>query len=454
MPNNRHRVSKLIRWSLLLAAVLVAVYLLSAGADTKSTRASIAPVPMWRSAIEPVPVSASAPSFSLAAQHGVQELIAGQDRAVGWNPSTGLWGGHTRPNWWQSGLALQTLVRYLERTHNTSPVFQQVIMRIYDRNHNKPSSTAKHDFANEFMDDTAWWGMAWLAAARYELYGRHDLQDAGRFLAVAEWDVRYIEAAPKVCGGIVWALRRDPDTVTSAEFIALAAETSSFRQAPGPFHDPQKALQWLDDAYNALWWLRYSGLIDIKRGFVLDRLNGGCHSYIGGPLTYSEGEMADALTQLGIAFRRPGYFAKAANFLDFTLSRRSGLMRQGILQERCESRPGACHGMPNRLDIPAFKGIFINAVSDWSLATGSKKYLGFLRDQAAAVVDNAVRDGDQPGDCSTPAACRFSFNWNDDVSPQAKSAVPMTVASQESAIDALTAVLPDGTTPFSRRRQG
>jgi len=442
MPRNQNRISKLIRWSLLLAAVLVAVYFLSAGADTRSTRASVKPVPPLVSAIEPVPISPSAPSFSLAAQRGVQELIAGQDRAVGWNGLTGLWGRHTRPNWWQSALALLGIVRYLERTHNTSPIFQQVILRIYERNVNKPLSTAKHDFANEFMDDTAWWGMAWLAAARYELYDLHDLQDAARFLSVAEWDVRYIWAAPKQCGGIVWALRRSPDTVTSAEFIALAAQVASFREAPSPFQDSQKASQWLDDAYDALWWLRYSGLVDIKRGFVLDRLDGGCHSYIGGPLTYSEGEMADALTQLGIAWHKPAYFAKAATFLEFTLSRRSGLMTHGILQERCESRPGNCHGMPNRLDIPAFKGIFINAVSDWSLATGSKKYLGFLRDQAAAVVDNAVRDGDQPGDCSTPAACRFAFNWHDP-SPQAESAVPMTVASQESGIDALTAVLPE-----------
>ena len=36
--------------------------------------------------------------------------------------------------------------------------------------------------------------MAWFEAARYELYYRHDVADARRFLAVAEYDVADIRS--------------------------------------------------------------------------------------------------------------------------------------------------------------------------------------------------------------------------------------------------------------------
>jgi glycosyl hydrolase family 76 len=435
---------RLIRGLLAAAAVIAGAYFLTAGAETRSTSASTDPlVKPARINAETVriPIVPGAPSPAVAASRGVQELLFG-DRSVAWNPRTGLWGGHTRPNWWQSALALQTLVRYLERTRNVDPLYQHVLLRIYDANIYKPRSTAKRDFANEFMDDTAWWGLAWLEASRYELYFRHDVADAKRFLAVAEYDARYIAAAPRQCGGIVWALRRAPDMVTSAEFVSLAARLSSYRQAPGVFHDPAKAAQWLTDARYVFDWLKHSGMVDLHMGYVLDRLHGGCHKFTGGPLTYTEGEMADALVQLGVADHRPFDFRLASRFIRYVLNYKSRLISHGILQEYCEAREGACHERKNRLDIPAFKGIFVQAVADWSQATHRRTFLRFLQNQAAAVVDNAVvTGGDQPGSCSRPSACEFAFIWGRPVDGRPPP-IPVTVASQESAIAALTAVLP------------
>ncbi len=425
---------RLIRWVLLIAAVIVGAYFLTAGAETRSTRAHPPPV-------VDVPIHRDAPSFADAASRGVQALFVA-DPVLGWNPRTGLWGRHTRPNWWQSALALQTLVRYLERTGNRDPFYQYVIERIYQRNVYKPLSTAKRNFANEFMDDTAWWGIAWLEASRYELLYRHDRGDAAKFLAVAEYDERYIVAAPRQCGGIVWALRRAPDMVTSAEFVSLAARLSSFLQAPGAFHDPAKAAGYLTDARYVLHWVEHSGMVDIKWGYVLDRINGGCHDFIGGPLTYTEGEMSDALTQMGIATHQPIYFKQAARFIRYVLNYKSGLLAHGILQEHCVAVSGACRQMRNRLDIPAFKGIFIQAVVDWRAATRRPYFLRFLRNQAAAVVDNAVVAADnEPANCGAADSCRFAFIWGRQLDP-GPPPVPVTVASQESAIDALTAVLP------------
>ncbi|MBV8430244.1 MAG: hypothetical protein JO244_03725 [Solirubrobacterales bacterium] len=362
---------------------------------------------------------------------------------MAWNPNTGLWGGHSRPNWWQSALAVQTLVRYLERTDNLNPEYQHVLLRIYQRNVYKPLSTAKRNFANEFMDDTAWWGLAWLEASRYELYFRHDRADATRFLAVAEYDARYIVAAPRQCGGIVWALRRAPDMVTSAEFISLVSKLASYRETPGVFYNAQRAAEWIADATYVLGWLSHSGMVDLHWGFVLDRINGGCHQFTGGPLTYTEGEMADALTQYGVATHQPYYFRLASRFIRYVLNRRSGLISHGVLQEHCESVSGACHAMRNRLDIPAFKGIFVQAVADWTQATGKHTFLKFLHNQAAAVLDNAiVNRGDQPASCGAATSCRFVFIWSRQLGP-GPVPIPVTAASQESAIDALTAALPE-----------
>ncbi len=152
--------------------------------------------------------------------------------------------------------------------------------------------------------------------------------------------------------------------------------------------------------------------------------------------------MADALTQLGVALHQPLYFRLASRFIRYVLNRKSGLTYHGVLQEHCESLSSACHGMRNKLDIPAFKGIFVQAVADWTAATKRRTFERFLRNQAAAVVDHAIVNRDnQPANCSSVTACRFAFIWSRQFGP-GPLPVPVTVASQESAIAALTVELP------------
>ncbi len=387
-----------------------------------------------------------APAFATAAREGVAELLgSGDGSIVGWKYETGLWGGHMKANWWQSALAMLSLVRYAERTHSLDPRYENVLDRVYARNIYKLDSTAPRDFANEFMDDTAWWGQAWLEASRYELTVRHDTAEAARFLGVAEWDAAYINAAPRICGGIPWALDRPPDSVTSAEFITLAAALASYRETPGIFYAPQKAATWEGEASNALIWLEDRGLVNLKTGAVIDGLDRSCH-LTGGAMTYTEGEMADALVRLGTALHNPSYYSYATNFFRYTLSWYSHLSVHGVLQERCEDKPITCDRLGYRFDLPAFKGIFVNAVVDWTAATGSHALIPFLRAQATAVVDHAIRGpGGVPGRCQTPQTCQFAFNWTARYHRIRNDAVGVTLGGQESAIDALTAVLPQAT---------
>jgi hypothetical protein len=430
----------LFTFALCVVALLVFPYALevrSSAADNHPAQALVQSLPR----IEVPALSSSAPRFSIAARQGVAELLGSGDQSlVSWKYATGLWGGHIKANWWQSALAVLSLVRYAERIHSLDPIYQSVLLRIYQRNIYKPYSTARQDFANEFMDDTAWWGLAWLEASRYELYDRHDTADATKFLAVAEWDARYINSAPKTCDGIVWALHRPPDAVTSAEFIALTAELASYRNTPGTFYDPQLASTWLGEAATALSWLENERLVNLRKGTVIDGLTASCKR-TGGAMTYTEGEMADALVQMGIAIHDRSYYAYAERFFRYTLSPESRLSVHGILEERCEAIPGRCARLGYRLDLPAYKGVFVNAVSDWSAATGSHVFHRFLLAQSIAVVDNTIRGaGDQPGRCATPQTCQFAFSWTHSATQPFHPGV--TLGGQESAIDALTAVLP------------
>ena len=431
------------RWLLLFLLCVSALLVFPYALEVRSSNAQNPFVPGAISALPRIPVPkarASAPRFATAAREGVAELLgSGDGSIVGWKYATGLWGGHIKPNWWQSALATLTVVRYAERIHSVNPVFQSVLLRIYARNIYKPLSTAKRDFANEFNDDTGWWGIAWLEASRYELYDRHDPADARKFLAVAEWDARYINGWPRLCGGIGWAINRPPDTATSAEFITLTAELTSYRDTPGIFYDPALASTWVSEASRALAWLENERLIDLRQGTVRDALTASCQR-TGGTLTYAQGEVAEALVALGNALHDPSYYDYAFNFLRYALTPSGGLISHGILQERCEAFPGQCSHLGFHLDLPAYKGIFVDAVSDWSKATRSNVFGPFLRAQAVAVVDNAVRAaGGAPGRCAAPQSCQFAFSWTG--RPQPPS-LGVTLGGQESAIDALTAVLP------------
>jgi hypothetical protein len=405
-----------IRRSLLLFVLCVAALLVFPYAlEVRSSNAENPFVPGAIAALPRVPVpkaSPAAPRFAVAAREGIAELLgSGDGSIVGWRYANGLWGEHTKPNWWQSALAMLTMVRYAERIHSVNPVFQSVLLRIYARNIYKPLSTAKQDFANEFNDDTGWWGIAWLEASRYELYDRHDTADATRFLAVAEWDARYINAGARLCGGIGWAINRPPDSATSAEFITLTAELTSYRDTPGIFYDPALASIWVSEASRALAWLETERLINLRTGTVTDALTASCQR-TGGTLTYAQGEVAEALVQLGNALHDPSYYDYAFNFLRYALTQSSGLIFHGVLQERCEAFSGQCAHLRFHLDLPAYKGIFVDAVSDWSKATRSKVFRPFLQAQAVAVVDNTIRAADDtPGRCATPQSCQFAFSW-------------------------------------------
>ena len=393
-----------------------------------------------------------------ATRQGMRELLGFGDanNPLRWDPNTGLWGGYTsyatstQPAWWQSALATWTLVRYLEATGSTDPAYQDVLDRTFELNVSKPGSHAPINFANQYMDDTGWWALTWTEAARYGLNIRGDATLAARYLAVAEWDENYISRAPRSCGGIVWKLGYPSVTISNAEFAALSAELYAIRHAPGPLHDDAKAARWLAQARWALSYLQASRLVNPSAGTARDGLTRGCRP-TGGSFTYTEGEVADAFIQMGAALHDNFYFARARTLLDYTIAPASGVSRDGVLQENCETRPRMCHGL-RQFDVSSFKGIFVQAVADYDLATHTHMYRPWLQAQADAILTRAVSDGDaRRTSCATPHDCQFGLYWSQDVAP-ASAPVPVSLATQTSALQALTGALAGSTTRACLRK--
>jgi hypothetical protein len=381
--------------------------------------------------------------WSVDARRGIREFLGGDRTRVGWSRALGEWGGTVGPHWWQSALAVLALTHYAEQTNSHDRLLQNVLDTTYQKGIRQPHTDQPFDFINQFMDDTVWWGLAWLNASQYELYWRHNLRDARRFLTVAEKDARYV-ATRRQCGGIVWELGSPAGTITNAEYIALTAELSQYRRTSSTFHDPGLAARWLRYARGSLAWLQRTRLVNLRAGTIRDSLGSHqCHTLTGGPLAYSEGEVADALVQLGNALNDPSYYRTAARFLRYVVRPSHGFVVHGILQEHCEA-VALCtrNSKGNRYDITAFKGIFVRAVSDWTAATGSKEFEPFLRAQAQAVVRNAVKGPTHNGVCPSAHSCQFGFSW---ARPFRSTPAPeqlATVGTQESALEALIAVLP------------
>lgn len=390
------------------------------------------------------------------AYQGAQELIgSGDGSPVGWSYSTGLWGTGSGTDWWQSGVGIGTLARYGRRTGQLANPINNVLTRTYQ-------VQGQNNFIDSYTDDTAWWGLGWLAAAQFELLVRGDRKDAGRFLSVAEHDANYIAQQGKLCGGIPWSVSPEtpPHTISQATFIALTGALAHFLAASGPLQNALQASAYLQDAQGAWNWLQNSGLVNANTGEVThDSISStaNCQSFAGGPVSYTEGEVADALVQLGSASSDPTtYYGDAANFLNWAINpadstpfvcdslynNTSTLVPPCtepflVLEDRCESSSINCSANSNQADVTAFKGLFMQGMSDYASATGNPQFSTFVQDQPTAIIDNKDWYGATgPPRCGSPTACQFGRSWAR-VEP-----LELTEGTQESALSAFTAALP------------
>lgn len=384
-----------------------------------------------------------------AADSAARELAGSGDASkVAWDQRTGLWDRLTPPigapaswqppMWWQSALAMRSLVRFITRAHDTQPAYQRLIAEVYRLNISRPGTLQPARFQNAFMDDTAWWGLTWLAAFEYERTVKHDARAARRYLELAESDAAYVYLQRGTCHsqGIAFKKGYAPNTITNAEFVSLAAQLAQARGSAGHFRDAAKRQLWLTDAKGVLTWLEGSGLVRMDAGTVAATYTGRCRP-AGNAQTYTEGEMADALTQMGAALHRRSYYNQSAVFINRALMASSPMITGGVLQEPCEGQAGSCVG--HSYNITVFKGLFTDAVADWQAATGSTRYDPFLTAQARAVLANSNGSSGRRA-CRTPASCQLAMYWARRV-PRVHAPIPPTPGSQAAGLSALSDAL-------------
>ncbi|WP_235215239.1 glycoside hydrolase family 76 protein [Phaeacidiphilus oryzae] len=312
--------------------------------------------PAGQSAASCTEWSRPAPSKAAAA---ADALMWSYDPYSGWWPSS----------WWNSAATLTALIDY-ERTAGTHD-YDWVVARTFDENHQafpagvRSSDAIQGNFISRAVDDTGWWGLAWLTAYDYTHQARYlaTTQTIGDFLN-QYWD-------PGTCGGGEWwsIEKTYKNAVTSGLYLLFTAELH--QAIPGD-------TQWLDRARTAGAWYMSSGLID-SQGLVNDGLTDTCQNNGQTVWSYNQGLAIGGLTELWKDTGDATALATARRLADTAMS--SGqLTVNGILTESCDLGQGSCDDNQRQ-----FKGIFIRNFADLARATGAPAYRDYIRTQADSI---------------------------------------------------------------------
>lgn len=292
--------------------------------------------------------------------------------------------------WWNSANALTALIDHAERTGATA--YRYAVADTFDKNRSG-------SFINEYMDDTAWWGLAWVRA--------YDLTGEARYLDMARRDADYLWTfRDDVCGGGVWW--RDDKTyknaITNELFVKLSAAIHN--RTPGD-------RAYLERALDVWRWFDRSGMINAE-GLVNDGLDGACRNNGATTWTYNQGVVLGALVELHRATGDATLLSRARGLADASTGS-PALNFGGVLREPCEADGCGADG-------PSFKGIYARNLGELDRALPDHPYRGYLRRQADALAG------------SRNTLDQYGLRW-------AGPFDAADAARQHSALDALTAAL-------------
>ena len=372
-----------------------------------------------------------------------------------WSPTLGIWldrpgddvrahyEGRRNPPWWPSANAVEMLIDSMKVTGRAD--FDASLDTLYELNKDprrkapriiaelkrrqqwsdadqkkadakakappaKPAdpqaAAAYTDFRNEYLDDSAWWGIAWLKM--------HDRTRAPKYLATARAIHAHMAAGwrPDKDGGIVWcqdADKQKPNAITNSLFVILSARLHQRTREPA-------YLQW---AQRTLDWERAKALYD-GTGVV------DAPGHRGDYWTYNQGAYIGGLTALHQATGEVRYLDEAATVASSVLARAGLATPDGVLVEKLGVKG----------DASLFKGVFA-------------RYLGQLRDvlnarrlhaETAQQIDRCLRASAAslikigPGPDG-----QYPIEWHDG----AKDTTTRNFNTQVSALALFVTLLPD-----------
>jgi predicted alpha-1,6-mannanase (GH76 family) len=278
-----------------------------------------------------------------------------------WVPSVARWGS----SWWTTATNLDALISVEQRTGDRSYVGDIADLWSANRGYGAHGvDPVDVPFGNHYVDDSAWWGLAWLHA--YQLTGDQ------RYLATAEQIDNLIASywSGSCGGGVVWAM---PIIVSGWQKTAITNET--YLQLSAELAVVTRHQLYLGRAVQDWQWFRSSGLIR-RDDVITDHLDARCRP-TSIPLTYTQGPILAGLVALSQATGDDSYLETAQTLANASTTSRT-ISRSGILREPCE--PRSCRG-----DAEEFKGSYVQGLGVLNRALPDRPYTAYLDRQADSV---------------------------------------------------------------------
>lgn len=272
---------------------------------------------------------------------------------MGYDRDSGKFAG-----WWTSATSLTSLIDNIRISG--MPSYRYAISETYG----KLIDEEDGDFTNSYLDDTGWWGLAWVAA--------YDLTGDARYLRTARTDSDHMrDYWTSTCGGgVQWATDKPyKNAVTNELYLQLNAALHNRIDGDSTY------LRRAEDEWA---WFRKSGMIN-SGGTVNDGLDSACANNGDTTWTYNQGVILAGLAELHRATGDDALLDSARALAGSSTS--SGHLNPGgTLHEPYEPDGTGCTS-----DGDSFKGAYARGLGILNTYLPDHPYSAYLDRQAATL---------------------------------------------------------------------